>query len=254
MHCVVSLLLVEFNRSSDDTEEPTPGGVLVPRSGLFVDDAVSQSNAQWDSTDLSEQENYTCGKRKKVLWRQYPTSQSTEDAHLSEVVNLKNVSCCRTAGCSGKARARCVLCKVSLCLQAARNCYTVFQMWPAVTTEKKDISRRFLFTRNTRNTQKSKLPRFILDMLEFVLHLSIVKELETVIIPPWKTDFKFKILLHNGVLIMFWEYRRCVLICGHLYFFFFFFLRSFMFNDNIWSFYLLVKMHKWLTNSMFTPY
>ncbi|XDV22524.1 hypothetical protein PO909_027405 [Leuciscus waleckii] len=48
------------------------------------------------------------------------------NAHLPEVVNLKNAARCRATGCSGKTQVRFVTCKVFLCLQAARNCYTVF--------------------------------------------------------------------------------------------------------------------------------
>uniref|UniRef100_A0A8C1ND68 Si:ch211-255f4.7 n=1 Tax=Cyprinus carpio TaxID=7962 RepID=A0A8C1ND68_CYPCA len=91
---------------------------------------AQHNNGQEDSTDLSEQEDNTdhSEPEKKRTVKEVPhiSVRRRSNAHIPEVVNLKNAARCRVTGCSGKTRVRCVTCKVFLCLQAARNCYTVF--------------------------------------------------------------------------------------------------------------------------------
>ncbi|KAK1903701.1 PiggyBac transposable element-derived protein 3 [Dissostichus eleginoides] len=53
-------------------------------------------------------------------------SEQRANAHLPEMISLKNAARCRVAGCTGRTRVRCVTCKVFLCLQGDRNCYTAF--------------------------------------------------------------------------------------------------------------------------------
>ncbi|CAL9689322.1 unnamed protein product [Knipowitschia caucasica] len=48
------------------------------------------------------------------------------NAHLPEVISLKNAARCRASGCAAKTRVRCATCKVFLCFEAERNCYTAF--------------------------------------------------------------------------------------------------------------------------------
>lgn len=74
-----------------------------------------------DDADLSEQ-----GKKGQVKEVPHISIRRRANAHLPEVVNLKNAARCRATGCSGKSRVQCGTCKVFLCLQRDRNCYTAF--------------------------------------------------------------------------------------------------------------------------------
>ncbi|KAL7391747.1 hypothetical protein ABVT39_014044 [Epinephelus coioides] len=91
---------------------------------------AQHNNVQEDSTDLSEQEDNTdhLEPEKKSPVKEVPhiSVRRSANAHLPEVVDLKNAVRCRATGCSGRTRVRCVTCKVFFCLQAARNCYTIF--------------------------------------------------------------------------------------------------------------------------------
>ncbi|KAL6120269.1 uncharacterized protein ACO6RY_04650 [Pungitius sinensis] len=74
-----------------------------------------------DDADLLEQ-----GKKGQVKEVPHISIRRRANAHLPEVVNLKNAARCRATGCSGKSRVQCGTCKVFLCLQRDRNCYTAF--------------------------------------------------------------------------------------------------------------------------------
>ncbi|XP_055082645.1 piggyBac transposable element-derived protein 3 [Periophthalmus magnuspinnatus] len=83
-----------------------------------------------ENSDFSECENdpdiLVQGKRRPVLAVPHVSVRRKANAHLPEVVNLKNAVRCRAKGCSGKTRVQCVTCKMFLCLQADRNCYIAF--------------------------------------------------------------------------------------------------------------------------------
>ncbi len=91
---------------------------------------AQHNNVQDDNTDFSEQENDTDlpepGKKCPVKAVPHISVRRRANAHLPVVVNLKNVARCRATGCSGKTRVQCATCKVFLCLQAERTCYTAF--------------------------------------------------------------------------------------------------------------------------------
>ena len=76
---------------------------------------------QVDDADLLEQ-----GKKRPVKAVPHVSVRRRSNAHLPEVVSLKNAARCRLTGCSGKTRVQCVTCKVFLCLQADCNCYRAF--------------------------------------------------------------------------------------------------------------------------------
>lgn len=83
-----------------------------------------------DNSDFSEQEDdpdvSVQGKKRPVKAVPHVSVHRRANAHLPEVVQLKNAARCRAKGCSGKTRVQCVTCKVFLCLQADRNCYKAF--------------------------------------------------------------------------------------------------------------------------------
>ncbi|XP_047430615.1 piggyBac transposable element-derived protein 3-like isoform X2 [Mugil cephalus] len=91
---------------------------------------AQHNHVQEDIIHFSEQgyntEHLEPEKKRFVKELPHISVRRRANAHLPEVVNLKNAARCRAAGCSGKTRVRCATCKVFLCLQAARNCYTVF--------------------------------------------------------------------------------------------------------------------------------
>ncbi|XP_029960172.1 uncharacterized protein LOC115397835 [Salarias fasciatus] len=88
------------------------------------------ASGQEDIAELSKQENTSENlepdKKRHVKEVPHISVRTRANAHLPEMVNLKNSARCRMAGCSGKTRVRCATCKVFLCLQSVRNCYTVF--------------------------------------------------------------------------------------------------------------------------------
>ncbi|KAI7790921.1 putative piggyBac transposable element-derived protein 3-like [Triplophysa rosa] len=118
----------------DHTERGTPRNGIMQFLEFRMEVAktflAQHNNSQEDSTDLSEQEDNTdhSEPKKKRFVKEVPhiSVRRRANAHLPQVVNLKNAARCRAKGCSGKTRVRCATCKVFLCLQTARNCYTVF--------------------------------------------------------------------------------------------------------------------------------
>ncbi|XP_076842062.1 piggyBac transposable element-derived protein 3 isoform X2 [Brachyhypopomus gauderio] len=82
-----------------------------------------------DSSDVSEQDDpdvLVQGKKRPAKAVPHVSFRRRANAHLPEMVNMKNAARCRAKGCSGKTRVRCGTCKVFLCLQGDRNCYTAF--------------------------------------------------------------------------------------------------------------------------------
>lgn len=83
-----------------------------------------------ENSDFSEQEDdpevSLQGKVHPAEAVPHVSVRRTDNAHLPEVAKLKNAARCRAKGCSGKTRVQCVTCKMFLCLQADRNCYTAF--------------------------------------------------------------------------------------------------------------------------------
>lgn len=67
-------------------------------------------------------------KRTRVIPVPHVSVRTCSATHLPEVMDLKNSMRCRSQGCSGKSRVRCIKCKVFLCLQSERNCFATFHM------------------------------------------------------------------------------------------------------------------------------
>ena len=65
-------------------------------------------------------------RRRPVQELPHVSARRRANAHLPEVIGLKNAARCRAEGCSGKSRVQCSTCKVFLCLQTNRNCYSAF--------------------------------------------------------------------------------------------------------------------------------
>uniref|UniRef100_A0A3B4UT34 PiggyBac transposable element-derived protein 3-like n=1 Tax=Seriola dumerili TaxID=41447 RepID=A0A3B4UT34_SERDU len=85
---------------------------------------------QFLHADLSEQseeeeDSNQAGKR-HVTELPHVSVRRRANAHLPEMISLKNAMHCRQPGCTGRTRVRCVTCKVFLCLQTERNCYSDF--------------------------------------------------------------------------------------------------------------------------------
>ncbi|KAF3840286.1 hypothetical protein F7725_019003 [Dissostichus mawsoni] len=91
---------------------------------------LAQHHGQGSDADLSEQseeeDNSNQGKKRPVTAVPHVSVRRRANAHLPEMISLKNAARCRVAGCTGRTRVRCVTCKVFLCLQGDRNCYTAF--------------------------------------------------------------------------------------------------------------------------------
>ncbi|XP_071058880.1 zinc finger protein 572-like [Pseudochaenichthys georgianus] len=91
---------------------------------------LAQHHGQGSDADLSEQseeeDNSNQGKKRPVTALPHVSVRRRANAHLPEMISLKNAARCRLAGCTGRTRVRCVTCKVFLCLQGDRNCYTAF--------------------------------------------------------------------------------------------------------------------------------
>ncbi|XP_034079081.1 piggyBac transposable element-derived protein 3-like [Gymnodraco acuticeps] len=91
---------------------------------------LAQHHGQGSDADLSEQseeeDNSNQGKKRFVTAVPHVSVRRRANAHLPEMISLKNAARCRVAGCTGRTRVRCVTCKVFLCLQGDRNCYTAF--------------------------------------------------------------------------------------------------------------------------------
>ncbi|GLD46308.1 piggyBac transposable element-derived protein 3-like protein [Lates japonicus] len=85
---------------------------------------LAQHHSQEDDTslsELSEGEDSKQGKKRMVTAVPHVSVRRRANAHLPEMISLKNA-----AGCTGRTRVHCTTCKVFLCLQADRNCYTAF--------------------------------------------------------------------------------------------------------------------------------
>ncbi|KAI4822923.1 hypothetical protein KUCAC02_008441 [Chaenocephalus aceratus] len=91
---------------------------------------LAQHHGQGSDADLSEQseeeDNSNQGKTRPVTAVPHVSVRRRANAHLPEMISLKNAARCRVAGCTGRTRVRCVTCKVFLCLKGDRNCYTAF--------------------------------------------------------------------------------------------------------------------------------
>ncbi|XP_063733351.1 piggyBac transposable element-derived protein 3-like [Eleginops maclovinus] len=91
---------------------------------------LAQHHGQGSHADLSEQseeeDNSNQGNKRPVTAVPHVSVRRRANAHLPEMISLKNAARCRVAGCTGRTRVRCVTCKVFLCLQGDRNCYTAF--------------------------------------------------------------------------------------------------------------------------------
>ncbi|XP_071063273.1 piggyBac transposable element-derived protein 3-like [Pseudochaenichthys georgianus] len=91
---------------------------------------LAQHHGQGSDADLSEQseeeDNSNQRKKRPVMAVPHVSVRRRANAHLPEMISLKNAARCRVAGCTGRTRVRCVTCKVFLCLQGDRNCYTAF--------------------------------------------------------------------------------------------------------------------------------
>ncbi|KAK1906732.1 PiggyBac transposable element-derived protein 3 [Dissostichus eleginoides] len=87
---------------------------------------LAQHHGQGSDADLSEQseeeDNSNQGKKRPVKAVPHVSVRRRANAHLPEMISLKNAARCRVAGCTGRTRVRCVTCKVFLCLQGDRNC------------------------------------------------------------------------------------------------------------------------------------
>ncbi|TWW61042.1 hypothetical protein D4764_05G0011320 [Takifugu flavidus] len=78
-----------------------------------------------DSPGLSDDDSSE-SKKHPVLAVPHVSVRRRANAHLPEMLNLKNAARCRAAGCTGRTRVRCVTCKVFLCVQTERNCFLEF--------------------------------------------------------------------------------------------------------------------------------
>ena len=91
---------------------------------------LAQHHGQGSDADLSEQseeeDNSNQGKKRPVTAVPHVLVRRRANAHLPEMISLKKAARCRVAGCTRRTRVRCVTCKVFLCLQGDRNCYTAF--------------------------------------------------------------------------------------------------------------------------------
>ncbi|TWW55043.1 hypothetical protein D4764_09G0000920 [Takifugu flavidus] len=91
---------------------------------------LAQHHSQEDDADfpeLSEGEDDSLERKKRpVMAVPHVSVRRRANAHLPEMVNMKNAARCRAAGCTGRTRVRCVTCKVFLCLQTERNCFLEF--------------------------------------------------------------------------------------------------------------------------------
>ncbi|TDH12263.1 hypothetical protein EPR50_G00070150 [Perca flavescens] len=78
------------------------------------------------STQSEEEEDSNQGVKRHVTELPHVSVRRRANAHLPEMIGLKNAMRCRQLGCTGRTRVRCMTCKVFLCLQTERNCYSAF--------------------------------------------------------------------------------------------------------------------------------
>ncbi|XP_068072616.1 piggyBac transposable element-derived protein 3 isoform X1 [Danio rerio] len=82
--------------------------------------------ADADLSTHSEEEDSNQGVKRHVTELPHVSVRRRANAHLPEMIGLKNAMRCRQLGCTGRTRVRCMTCKVFLCLQVERNCYSAF--------------------------------------------------------------------------------------------------------------------------------
>lgn len=82
--------------------------------------------ADADLSEQLEEEDAQRGVKRQVTEVPHVSVRRRANAHLPEMMGLKNAMRCRQPGCTGRTRVRCVTCKVFLCLQTERNCYSAF--------------------------------------------------------------------------------------------------------------------------------
>ncbi|XP_061836200.1 piggyBac transposable element-derived protein 3 [Nerophis lumbriciformis] len=82
--------------------------------------------ADADLSEQSEEEDAQHGVKRHVTQVPHVSVRRRANAHLPEMMGLRNAMRCRLPGCTGRTRVRCVTCKVFLCLQTERNCYSAF--------------------------------------------------------------------------------------------------------------------------------
>lgn len=91
---------------------------------------LAKHHSQEDDADFPElsegEDDSTQGKKRPVMAVPHVSVRRRANAHLPEMISLKNAARCRAAGCTGRTRVHCVTCKVFLCLQTERNCYAAF--------------------------------------------------------------------------------------------------------------------------------
>ncbi len=78
------------------------------------------------STQSEEEEDSNQGVKRHVTELPHVSVRRRANAHLPEMIGLKNAMRCRQLGCTGRTRVRCMTCKVFLCLQTEHNCYSAF--------------------------------------------------------------------------------------------------------------------------------
>ncbi|TKS71951.1 hypothetical protein D9C73_006024 [Collichthys lucidus] len=78
------------------------------------------------SGQSEEKEDSNQGVKRHVIELPHVSVHRRANAHLPEMTGLKNAMRCRQPGCTGRTRVCYVTCKVFLCLQTKRNCYSAF--------------------------------------------------------------------------------------------------------------------------------
>ncbi|KAG1934670.1 piggyBac transposable element-derived protein 3 [Pimephales promelas] len=78
------------------------------------------------SAQSEEEEHSNQGVKRHVTELPHVSVRRRANAHLPEIISLKNAMRCRQLGCTGRTRVRCMTCKVFLCLQTERNCFLAF--------------------------------------------------------------------------------------------------------------------------------
>ncbi|KAL1249405.1 hypothetical protein QQF64_020410 [Cirrhinus molitorella] len=83
--------------------------------------------ADADLSTQSEEEDSNQGVKRHVTELPHVSVRRRANAHLPEMIGLKNAMRCRQLGCTGRTQVHCMTCKVFLCLQTERNCYSAFR-------------------------------------------------------------------------------------------------------------------------------
>nr|XP_020445108.1 piggyBac transposable element-derived protein 3-like [Monopterus albus] len=81
---------------------------------------MAQHHSQEDDaelSELSEEEDHSAQvKKRPVVAVPHVSVRRRANAHLPELISLKNAACCRAAGCTGRSQECCVTRKVFLCM------------------------------------------------------------------------------------------------------------------------------------------